>query len=280
MKITKILNNNSVIVLDEQGEEQVVMGRGLGYQKRVNDRLDEARIEKVFALQKVAVTRHLDKLFHQVPLEVITACDRIIALAEQRLGKLPDKLCVALTDHCWFAIQRQRKGVPLKNTLLWEIRHLYPREFAIGQQACRIIATRLDVALEEDEAAFIALHLATAQLNGDITLILHATQLIQELLQVIKYQLKRDLDEHTSGYRRLLMHLKLLACRILARADAPDSEAEVHSVVQEKYPLAWRCATKITQHVQRLYHCMLTHEEVVLLTVHIERVRKETLNRV
>ncbi|MDU3076612.1 MAG: CAT RNA binding domain-containing protein, partial [Mixta calida] len=34
MKIAKVLNNNVVIVLDEQQREQVVMGRGLGFQKR------------------------------------------------------------------------------------------------------------------------------------------------------------------------------------------------------------------------------------------------------
>ncbi|GAB7203298.1 hypothetical protein OS31_36500 [Dickeya oryzae] len=33
MKIAKILNNNVVTVIDEQGNEQVVMGRGLAFKK-------------------------------------------------------------------------------------------------------------------------------------------------------------------------------------------------------------------------------------------------------
>lgn len=35
MQITKILNNNVVVVIDEQQREKVVMGRGIGFQKRV-----------------------------------------------------------------------------------------------------------------------------------------------------------------------------------------------------------------------------------------------------
>jgi beta-glucoside operon transcriptional antiterminator len=42
MKIAKILNNNVVVVQDERGREQVVMGRGLAFQKRVGEALDTA----------------------------------------------------------------------------------------------------------------------------------------------------------------------------------------------------------------------------------------------
>ncbi|EOC1926651.1 TPA: transcriptional antiterminator BglG, partial [Shigella flexneri] len=34
MQITKILNNNVVVVIDDQQREKVVMGRGIGFQKR------------------------------------------------------------------------------------------------------------------------------------------------------------------------------------------------------------------------------------------------------
>ena len=37
MQIAKVLNNNVVVVLDEHRREQVVMGRGLAFQKRPGD---------------------------------------------------------------------------------------------------------------------------------------------------------------------------------------------------------------------------------------------------
>lgn len=86
MKIARVLNNNVVVVLDEQQREQVVMGRGLAFKKRVGEALDEDKIEKVFSLQNDEMVRHLGELLSQIPLEVMTTCDRIITLATQRLG--------------------------------------------------------------------------------------------------------------------------------------------------------------------------------------------------
>lgn len=94
MKIAKILNNNVVVVLDEQQREQVVMGRGLAFQKRTGDELDDSKIEKIFALQSDELVRRLSELLNQIPLDVMTACDRIIELARSRLGKLQDSLYI------------------------------------------------------------------------------------------------------------------------------------------------------------------------------------------
>ena len=142
MQIAKVLNNNVVVVLDEHRREQVVMGRGLAFQKRPGDVLDDSKIEKVFALQSDELVGRLGELLSQIPLEVMTTCDRIIDLARGRLGKLQESLYITLTDHCHFAIERQKKGIALRNVLLWEIKRLYPKEFALGQEARAIIAKK------------------------------------------------------------------------------------------------------------------------------------------
>ena len=111
MQIAKVLNNNVVVVLDEHQREQVVMGRGLAFQKRPGDALDDSKIEKVFALQSDELVGRLGELLSQIPLEVMTTCDRIIDLARGRLGKLQESLYITLTDHCHFAIERQKKGI-------------------------------------------------------------------------------------------------------------------------------------------------------------------------
>lgn len=52
MQITKILNNNVVVVIDDQQREKVVMGRGIGFQKRPGERINSSGIEKEYALSK------------------------------------------------------------------------------------------------------------------------------------------------------------------------------------------------------------------------------------
>ena len=48
MKIRKILNNNLVLASDVQGNEIIVKGRGIGFNKKRWDLLDESVIEKIF----------------------------------------------------------------------------------------------------------------------------------------------------------------------------------------------------------------------------------------
>ena len=275
MNIAKVLNNNVVVVEDESGREQVVMGRGLAFQKRVGDALESDKVEKVFALQSDVLVQRLGELLSQIPLEVMTTCDRIIELAAQRLGRLQESLYITLTDHCWFAIERQKKGLAIKNVLLWETRRLYPKEFALGQEALAIIAKRLDVDLPEDEAGFIALHLVTAQLNSEMPEVMHVTRVMQEILQLVKYQLRLEYDEESLSYQRFVTHLKFFAQRMLTRTVVPDDDAGLHSAVRDNYGKAWLCAEKIARHLHKSYQRDLTTEEIMFLAIHIERVRKE-----
>ena len=270
MKIAKILNNNVVVVLDDGQREQVVMGRGLGFQKQPGDLLDESKIDKVFALQSDELVARLSELLNQIPLEVMTTCDRIIDLARQRLGKLQDSLYITLTDHCHFAIERQKRGVAIRNVLLWETRRLYPKEFQIGLEAVETIDKRLGVRLAEDEAGFIALHLVTGQLNSEMPEVMHITRVMQEILQLVKYQYHLEYDEESLSYQRFVTHLKFFARRMLSRDLVPDDDVTLHVAVKENYASAWRCAEKISLHLQQTYQRALSTEEIMFLSlIHI-----------
>ncbi|GAE95373.1 beta-glucoside bgl operon antiterminator [Gracilibacillus boraciitolerans JCM 21714] len=43
MDIKKVLNNNVVVTLNEHNQEMVVMGKGLAFQKKVGQPIDDAK---------------------------------------------------------------------------------------------------------------------------------------------------------------------------------------------------------------------------------------------
>lgn len=59
MKIHKILNNNVVCTKKENETEVVLMGRGLGFQKKVGDTIDESKIEKTFVIETKELSEKL-----------------------------------------------------------------------------------------------------------------------------------------------------------------------------------------------------------------------------
>ncbi|MFQ3571335.1 CAT RNA binding domain-containing protein, partial [Escherichia coli] len=69
MQITKILNNNVVVVIDDQQREKVVMGRGIGFQKRAGERINSSGIEKEYALSSHELNGRLSELLSHIPLE-------------------------------------------------------------------------------------------------------------------------------------------------------------------------------------------------------------------
>ncbi|PHM42570.1 transcription antiterminator LicT [Xenorhabdus szentirmaii] len=278
MKITKILNNNAVVTLDAHQCEQVVMGCGIGFQKRAGESLNKELIEKVFRLQRCGWVSHLSELLDHVPLEVITTCDLIISGVRTQLGKLQDSLYITLADHCHFAIERQQQGIFIRNNLLWEIQRLYPREYALGGEALDIIEKRLGIRLAEDEAGFIALHLVNAQLNSDMPEVMNITQIMHEILNITKYQLRINYDEKMLSYQRLVTHLKFFVQRMLLQTPVPDDDLGLHETVMNHYPIAWQCAEKISHFFAMQYQRELTSEETMFLAIHIERVRKDSMN--
>ena len=62
MRIDRILNNNVVIIKDENGEEQVVCGKGIAYKKKAGDLLSEKLINKVFVLKDTAQKQHFQEI--------------------------------------------------------------------------------------------------------------------------------------------------------------------------------------------------------------------------
>ncbi len=73
MKILRILNNNAVLTLDEQGREKIVCGKGIAYKKKIGDMVPENTVNKVFLATDQAERKKLTALLSEIPLEHIHA---------------------------------------------------------------------------------------------------------------------------------------------------------------------------------------------------------------
>ena len=215
MIINRVINNNVISILDQNSREQVIMGSGVGFQKKPGDPVDESNIEKVFSLDNKELSDQFQTLLREVPIDTMNVVEDIIQFAKNRYGKkLNDIIYVALTDHVNFAIERQRDNQSIKNGLLWETRKLYKEEYAIGLEAIRMIDERLGVHLPEDEAGFITMHIVNAELNEGLSDINQITEIIQNVLNIVRYHFSIDFDEDSLNYFRFLTHLKFFAQQI------------------------------------------------------------------
>src|SRR5699024_12310252 len=82
MKATKILNNNAVII-EDNGQEKIAIGSGVGFNKTKNDSINPSKIEKKFVLEE---NEKLEQLLLRIPEEHFILSEEIIAYAEEKLG--------------------------------------------------------------------------------------------------------------------------------------------------------------------------------------------------
>lgn len=272
MRIEKVLNNNVITVINDQNKELVVMGRGIAFKKKSGDLVEEDKIEKIFT-DNQSMSDKLKSLLSEIPLEHMEVSESIINLAKMNLGKrLHDSIYVSLTDHIHFAIERFKQGLNIKNTLLWEVKKFYKDEFAIGEEALLIIHQKLGIMLPEDEAGHVALHLVNAHMNEEIPNVVNITKIMHEILNIVKYHFKIDYDEESLTYYRFITHLKFFARRLLNGTHIQNADKALYDMVREQYKGSFLCAQKIQEYIRKTYNCVLTNEEVMYLTIHIERV--------
>ncbi len=279
MKIFKILNNNVAVVLDEQGEEKIVMGRGICFKKKAGETIAEEMVDKMFSLSAKEVSNKFQVLIQDIPMEHIALGEEIIAEARKQLGKkLNEMVYISLIDHVHTSIVRFLDGVTVKNVLLWDIRRFYKEEYQIGLWALQLILKRCKVELPEDEAGFIALHLANAQMDQEVIHNMYEiTRIMQEIVNIVRYYFKITFNEDDVYYYRFITHLKFFSKRLVEKnIYTEDDNDDLWAVIKEKYKKAYGCVEKITQFIEKKYGYELSKEEQLYLTIHIERVVNKT----
>ncbi len=272
MKIKKILNNNAALAIDDKGNEIVYTGCGLCYQKRCGDEIDANKIEKTFVMEKP--NEQFKKLVSEMPYEQVQVADEIIGYASTVIKKrLCNNIYITLTDHLGYAIERAKTGTFLRNKLLWEIKNFYKIEYEIGCHALEIIKDELGVELPEDEAGFFALHVVNAELDGNMHHTLESSEVISDIVSIVKFTFKSELDEDSLSYERFITHLKYFLQRASRKEYYPSGDNEIYCMVKKKFPEAYKCACRIKSYMEsRFPEEEITDEEMLYLMVHISRI--------
>ena len=274
MKIKKILNQNAVLV-DDDGQEKVAIGKGVGFDKKRNDLIFHREIERMFVMEPEGQMK-LQSLLNQIDEKFLFAAEHIIDPAETVLmEKLNDHVLIALTDHIAFAAENIQNGIVIRNKLLREIEVLYSEEFSIAQWAVDYLNKELAIPYTYDEAGYIAIHIHSGR-SGQTSnhRSIREVTIVSEIIQLIEKELMIDIhsEQMALNYSRLANHLRLLLQRYHNQQYAVLDE-EIVEMVKRKYPESYAVAKKIRVLLTKQYQMSTTSEELGYLVIHIERLR-------
>lgn len=277
MRVVKALNNNMVLARDDNGNDLICQGKGIGWQKRSGDLINESAVERRFFPASKDESIHFQQLFAEIPEEFWAIAEQVVEYGQNRYSiRVSPKIILPLCDHMAGSVERYKKGITLENPMLWDVKRVYPKEFKVGKYALFLLKENYGLEMKEDEAAFIAYHFVNAELGNMITVSPDTmTKLIGRIIDLVQQSFQITLNEEDWNYQRFLTHLKFFVNRIVTRQTYEETdESDLYLELRKRYPHVHNCVTRIADFILIDFHYDISQEERLYLMIHIERVTR------
>lgn len=275
LRIKKVINNNILCVVDNSGNEMIVTGKGLGFQRKTGERADPALFEKTYHMENKAEQRKLRELCQQIPIEHLRLTQDLIEYIKSQITTpLNESLLITLADHISFAIKRKEQGVEFTTPLQGAIMSYYPTEYHLGQHCLRVIREETKADLNPSEAAFIALHIVNAELNTSMSVMMDITKLIEGTLEVAEYFYQKKFDRESLDFNRFVVHLRYFAQRLFQAAPvlSDNYDPDFREIIIRGCAQHYKCAQCVGEYIQNTYQRPVSDEELIYLTIHLKRI--------
>ena len=273
MKLIKALNNNVALVKDKNGQEAVVMGKGVGFGIKNGCSIPESLIEKHFILNGDSGKRDFDKLLRRITVDDIELASDIIREGENMLGyRCNDSILLTLSDHLGMLLERMKEGIHFGTPLEWDIRLIYPREYQFAKKVVEDLREKTGYEIPEQEVAFIVLHFINAnssQKGMEETMIY--TKIIQNILNISKLHYGREFKEDYFDVSRSVTHVRYVVKRQM-NGEKLEMDKSIAEVIARRCPEDHKCARKITRFLKQAYGWEVSEGEELYLTLHLNRM--------
>ncbi|MUK88633.1 PRD domain-containing protein [Ornithinibacillus sp. L9] len=272
MEVKKVLNNNVVITIDPSQKEVILIGKGIGFNKKAGQMINPDTAEKVFRLEDEKEQDKYKQLLPHLDEDFIVFMHDVLSHIQQEMGKIVNEhIHIGLTDHIAFAIKRAREGIFIKNPFLVETEALYHREYMVARDIVNMIEEYSGVNLPEGETGLIALHIHSSVTDRNLSEINQYSKLVFHLVKMIEDGLEIQLERDSINYYRLVQHIRHAIERVNSGNYTKDQEI-LANVLKKEYPLCYNLAWKIVKVMQKTLQKPVDESEVVYLTIHLQRL--------
>ena len=244
-RVSKVLNNNGIIAINmEENQEYVLLGKGVGFGKKVSQRFEAPADCTIYRLAQETERGSAKELTKSVAPEFLEIADEILREAEKTFGDTIDRrILFPLADHISFAVGRIRNHEQISNPLTDDIKVLFYSEFKVAEVLKKILKEQMDIEIDDHEVGYVALHIHSAL--GD------------EKVSVISL-----------SYNRLMNHIKYMVARV---STGETLKLDMNEYIEEKYPESYRIAEDVCESLGKSLGKELDPIEIGYLAMHIER---------
>ena len=268
--------NNSVALVEENGQELIVVGKGIGFGLKPGMEVDVSKIERRYRSDEESMSEISQ--IKEIKAQVLNATTKIIEMAEPDLNiKFTDNQYLTLADHINFAIQRLQEDINIgwSGVSRWEIKSFFPKEYKVAEKAVKILDSEFQITLPEEEIVLLTYHFVNAG-NDDSKVqdTIKISKLISGIVDIVQYRYRIVFDTESFNYSRFITHLRALMVRKVLHQESGEDELDptILELMKLKYAEAFETVESISTYLEGKAGWKLNQNDKLYLVLHIWRV--------
>ena len=269
-RVIKALNHNAVLALESgTNAEYLIMGKGIGFGKKVSERIEPGEDSVIYSLQSVSKRGKAKELFQEIDAKYLEMANAILNEAEKEFGKIDREILFPMADHIAFAVKRMKRGETITNLLTQDIRVLFYKEFKVASLIRDVLSCEEGLEIPDDEIGYVALHVHSATDGEKVSNAMQIAAAVRECVTLIEQDAGRCIDVQTLSYNRLMNHIKYMAARAVR---GEKLKVNMNQYIQQEFPRSYEIADTVCDHFGKQLGEKLPDTEIGYLAMHIERV--------
>jgi transcriptional antiterminator len=253
----------------EDNREYLLIGKGLGFGRRVSERFELPEGCAVYSLQEhtgygsaMELVKGIDPVFLEIAEQVLKESERVF-------GRIDWSILFPMADHIAFAVKRIQNREQISNPLTGDIQALFHMEYKTAECLVPILRQRLQVEIDEHEIGYIALHIHSAIEDENVALSMQIARTVRECIEMVEKETGHTIDVMSLSYNRLMNHVRYMVARAIR---GEKLKLNMNDFMSVRYPEAYKLSAEICSHLERFLNQPLDEVEIGYLAMHIERV--------
>lgn len=273
-RITKVLNHNAVIAVNEGSNEYLIMGKGIGFGKKITESIETSDSDTVYSLSFEGERGSASDLARQTDPDCLEIANLILNNAEKKFKNVDRNILFPLADHIQYALERMKRNETLINSLNDDIKIIYHEEYEVALSCRDMIKSLKDIELNDDEIGYIALHVHSAIQDENVSQAMLTAKLVRECADAIERKSGRKIEASSLDYNRLMNHIRYMIIRMQS---GEKLKLNMNEYMSLKYPETFAIAQDVCEQMSKSMKIEFDSAETGYLAMHIERVGGEEL---
>ena len=269
-RVIKALNHNGIIAINMgNNKEYILLGKGIGFGKKVNERIEAPEDAQIYLLQEETDRGSSKDIVSAIEPEFLEIANLIIIEAEKQFEKIDKNILCPLADHIAYAVKRIRNNEEISNPLTQDIKALFSEEYKVALKGKEIIKEMEGIEICDDEVGYIALHIHSALENEKVSQAMQTASIVRKCVSIIEEKTGKNIDTESLAYNRLTSHVKYMVARTLKDELI---KLDMNDYIKERFPNSFKISEDICNQAEKELKKSIHPVEIGYLAMHIERI--------